>query len=278
MAHSISRAGSKESRRHARRATLQTAQIRFGDGVAIPSEIRDYCQTGLYVAFLGEGTPDAAIPALVGSPVRVEFGGLPGRFKCSGSVAHVSPGGVGVFVAAMPAGALLALRTASSPLSRTEPARAGSGLGNQQTQALQTECTNLFRTFLGAVIQDFFQRSIERLSEADQDELSFLERSRFEYGAQELAQRRSQIEDDFFNAIRDRIQNIGPAADLAAKNPRKTSWPSLMRVSLKTGSICQPSSNRSRGTLPSNWTCSSRATADWLASLSTGKTIPSARR
>ena len=219
MAHSISRPGSKESRRYARRTTLQTAQIRFGDGVAIPSEIRDYCQTGLYVAFLGEGTPDAAIPALVGSPVRVEFGGLPGRFKCSGSVAHVSPGGVGVFVAAMPAGALLALRTASSPLTRTEPARAGSGLGIQQTQALQTECTNLFRTFLGAVIQDFFQRSIERLSEADQDELSFLERSRFEYGAQELAQRRSQIEDDFFNAIRDRIQNIGPAADLASEKP-----------------------------------------------------------
>lgn len=221
MAHSISRAGDKESRRHARRATLQTAQIRFGDGVAIPSEIRDYCQTGLYVAFLGEGTPDAAIPALLGSPVRVEFGGQPGRFKCSGSVAHVSPDGVGVFVTTMPAGALLALRTASSPLTRTKPARAGSGLGNQQTQALQTECTNLFRTFLGAVIQDFFQRSIERLSEADQDELSFLERSRFEYGAQELAQRRSQIEDDFFNAVRDHIQNIGPAAEPTREKPSK---------------------------------------------------------
>ncbi len=217
MAHSISRAESKELRRYARRATLQTAKIRFGDGVAIPSEIRDYCQTGLYVFFSGEGTPDAAIPALVGTPVRVEFGG----FKCSGSVAHVSPGGVGVFVATMPAGALLALRTVGGSLSRAEPVRAGSGLNNQQTQALQTECTNLFRTFLGAVIQDFFQRSIERLSEADQDELSFLERSRFEYGAQELAQRRSQIEDDFFNAIRDRIQNIGPAADPASEKPSK---------------------------------------------------------
>lgn len=221
MAYSTSTASSSNQRRYARRSTLQSAHIRFGEGVQIPSEIRDYCQTGLFVAFVGEGTPDAAIPVLVGTPVRVEFGGPAGSFKFVGIVAHVTPAGVGVFVATMPAGALLALRIASSPL-QAETVHSGSGLSKQQSQALQTECTNLFRTFLGAVIQEFFQRSIERLADADQDELSFLERSRYEYGAQELAQQRSQIEDDFFNAIRDRIQNIGPLNEACGTGKKNT--------------------------------------------------------
>ncbi|MCG7754957.1 hypothetical protein, partial [Flavihumibacter cheonanensis] len=77
--------------------------------------------------------------------------------------------------------------------------------------ALQLACTSLFRSFLDEVLQDFFQRAVERLGEAGQDESSFLERTRYDYGAQELLQRRSRIEDDFFNAIRGRIQHIGPA-------------------------------------------------------------------
>ena len=221
MAYSSSAARSSNQRRYARRTTLQSAHIRFGEGVQIPAEIRDYCQTGLFVAFVGEGTPDAAIPALVGTPVRVEFGGTASSFKFVGVVAHITPTGVGVFVATMPAGALLALRLASGSV-QTETVPSGSGLSKQQVQALQTECTNLFRTFLGAVIQEFFQRSIERLADADQDELSFLERSRYEYGAQELAQRRSQIEDDFFNAIRDRIQNIGPLTEVGGTGKKSS--------------------------------------------------------
>src|SRR3569833_775086 len=62
-------------------------------------------------------------------------------------------------------------------------------------------------------MQDFFQCAVERLGQAGQDESSFLERSRYDYGAQELMQRRSRIEDDFYNAIRDRIQDIGPVQE-----------------------------------------------------------------
>ena len=58
-------------------------------------------------------------------------------------------------------------------------------------------------------MEDFFQRAEERLREAGQDEPSFLERSRYEYGVQELTQRRSRIEDVFFNAVRDRISYVG---------------------------------------------------------------------
>ncbi|MBW8329980.1 MAG: DUF1631 family protein [Thiobacillus sp.] len=219
MAHPSLGAGRKEKRRFVRLPTLQTARIRFGEGVAIPSEIRDYCQTGLYVAFLEESTPEAAIPALMGTPVQVEFSVADSAaFRCNGRVARVSPGGVGVFVAAMPEGALHALRRASTRVPRSD-AKSGSGLSSQRTQALQLECTSLFRSFLNAVMQDFFQRAEVHLSEAGEDAPSFLERSRYDYGAQELAQRRSRIEEDFYNAIRDRIQDIGPSTEVSCGTP-----------------------------------------------------------
>jgi diguanylate cyclase (GGDEF)-like protein len=210
MTQKLSGSGSKEQRRHERQATLQTARIRFVDGIAIPSEIRDYCQTGLYVAFLGEGTPDAAIPALVGAPVQVEFAiGDSGMFRLNGRVAHVSPGGVGVYASALPAGALQALRAASEWVGLPD---AGADLGPQQTHALQQECASQFHRFLDAVMGDFFQRAVERLGEAEQNETSFLERSRYEYGAQELTQRRCRIQGDFFNALRTHLQQAGPIA------------------------------------------------------------------
>lgn len=214
MASASSGTGTKEQRRHARLATSQTAHIRFSDGAAIPAEIRDFCQTGLYVAFLGDRTPDDALPVLVGDSVQVAFTARDsGTFRCKGRVEHVSPGGIGVFTAALPEGMLQALRTASEYRSPPGLKRAGSGLSPQQAQALQLECTNQFRSFLDAVMQDFFQRAAERLSEAGQNEPSFLERSRYDYGAQELTQRRSRIEDDFFNAIRDRIEYVGSATE-----------------------------------------------------------------
>jgi len=211
MAYPASRAGSKEQRRYARQATSQAVRIRFAEGEAIPSEIRDFCQTGLYVAFLGKGTPDPAIPALQGTTVELEFGSgaAAGRRKVSGRVMHVSPSGMGVFVAAMPDWALQALRKSTAKNARPASAQSPSGLSPQQTQALQQECTSLFRSFLDVVMQDFFKRAGERLLEAGQSELSFLDRSRYEYGVQELVQRRGRIEEDFFSAIRDRIQYVG---------------------------------------------------------------------
>jgi diguanylate cyclase (GGDEF)-like protein len=214
MSQNLPGAGSKDQRRHARLATLQTARIRFAEGIAIPAEIRDYCPTGLYVAFHGEGTPDAAIPALVGTAVRVEFAvGSSGLFRFEGRVAHVSPGGVGVYVPALPDGALQALRTASERMLRPGPAMAGPDLNPQQVQTLQQQCSSHFHRFLDAVMEDFFQRAVERLDEAGQEEPSFLERSRFEYGAQELVQRRSRIQGDFFDAMRNHMQHLGPVSN-----------------------------------------------------------------
>ncbi|MBT9539060.1 DUF1631 family protein [Thiobacillus sp.] len=226
MISASSRTGKKEQRRHARLVTLQNAQIRFGEGEAIPAEIRDYCQTGLYVAFPGERTPDAALPALVGDSVQVVFEvGASGAFRCKGRVAHVSPGGVGVFTATLPEGVVQALRAASGHLAQPDSDRGGDDLSPQQIQALQLECTSQFRSFLDRVMEDFFQRAEERLREAGQDEPSFLERSRYDYGIQELTQRRSRIEDVFFNAVRDRISYIeaDTEASLGAPTAKKLS-------------------------------------------------------
>ena len=65
-------------------------------------------------------------------------------------------------------------------------------------------------------MQEFFLQAMERLAQAGQEEASFLERTRYEYGAQELMQARSRIEEDFFNAVRERLQHIG---SLAQANP-----------------------------------------------------------
>ncbi|MBS1222708.1 MAG: hypothetical protein H6R23_2328, partial [Proteobacteria bacterium] len=215
-------AGNKQERRYARQATLQAARIRFAEGAAMRAEIRDYCPNGLYVAFKEGKTPDAAIPVLMGARVQVAFAvDDSGVFRLNGHIAHISPGGVGVFVAVMPEGTLQALRTAGERLARTDFARTGADPTPQQAQPLLLECTRLFRGVLDAVMPDFFQRAVESLGEAGQGETSFLERSHYNYGAQELMQRRNRIEGDFFNAIRDRIQNVGPTSEASPDAPEQ---------------------------------------------------------
>jgi diguanylate cyclase (GGDEF)-like protein len=213
MAHSSSGAGIKEKRRFARQPALQAARIRFGDGASLPSEIRDYCQTGLFVAFLGEGLPDVAIPVLTDSPAQVEFSVADSAvFRCSGRVTRVSPGGVGVFVTAMPEGALQALDAANERLARSDFSFSGSGLGAQQSRDLLLECESLFRRGFEVALADYFQQAAERLGEASQDEPTFLERSRYDSAIEELLRQRSRIENDFFAAMRDRIRQPGSIA------------------------------------------------------------------
>ncbi|HEY9098879.1 MAG TPA: PilZ domain-containing protein [Thiobacillus sp.] len=187
----------KEKRRYVRQATLFPVRIFLGDGEAIPSEIRDYCQTGLYVSFVGGGTPDAAVMALVGMPVSVEMSdGAANDFRFKGRVARVTPNALGVFVLTMPDRALKILQQAkhavaqqASPANKptatttsvpTPPNESitGSPTPLQSQTTLKLECTNQFRSFLDAVMQDFFPRAEEHLIEAGLEAFSFLERSR----------------------------------------------------------------------------------------------------
>ncbi|MEW6415905.1 MAG: DUF1631 family protein [Pseudomonadota bacterium] len=203
----------KEKRRHARKPTRQAAQLHFSDGTALPVVIQDYCQAGLYAALAAVRTPEAAIPALVGAPVTVAFssgvqGGGAHLYRLEGWVARIAPNGVGIFVPSLPAVALEALHRASVRLSEPDAAQPDP----RQALALHQECTSLFRRFLDDVMQEFFLQALERLAQAGQEQASFLERTRYDYGAQELLQARARIEEDFFNAVRNRLQSIGPLA------------------------------------------------------------------
>ncbi len=216
-------AGSKEQRRYARRPTTQAVRIVYAGGGTIASEIRDFCQTGLYVAFVQKGVHDTVVSALVGTGVEVEFnsGKAAGGRRINGRVMHVSSGGMGIFVAAMPDWALQILRNPTAQNDRSPTVQPPTDLGLQGALALQQECTSLFRSFLDEVMRDFFERAETRLVEAGHGELSFLDRSRYEFGAQELAQRRSRIEEDFFNSVRDRIQFVGAARESSGEEDTK---------------------------------------------------------
>ncbi|MFN3751657.1 MAG: DUF1631 family protein [Thiobacillus sp.] len=202
----------KEKRRHARKPTRQAAQLHFSDGTALPVVIQDYCQAGLYAALAAARAPEAAISALVGAPVAVAFSAGQGTaahaYHLDGWVARLAPDGVGIFIPNLPAAALDALHRASVRLAEPDVAQPDP----RQVLALHQECTSLFRTFLDAVMHEFFLQAMERLAVAGQEAPSFLERTRYEYGAQELMQARTRIEEDFFNAVRERLQSIGPFA------------------------------------------------------------------
>lgn len=218
--------GYKEKRRYARQPTLQAAQIYIGDGEAIAGEIRDYCQSGLNISFLGEGTPDAAVRALVGTPVLIELAqAAPGGLRFKGRIARVEPNAVGIFVLAMPDAALEFLRRAHSPAGpfADSPAGASCDPRSLAAQTLKLECTNLFRMFLDAVMQEFFLSAEERLSVAGIETLSFFERSRFTHCARELGLHRSRIEAEYFSLIRERIQTLKPINDEPGKTGPESS-------------------------------------------------------
>lgn len=212
--------GYTEKRRHVRQPTLQAARIFIGDGAAISVEIRDYCQSGLHISFLGEGTPDAAVPALIGTPVLIEMAhAAPGGLRFKGRIARVTPHSVGVFVLAMPEAALELLRRvdASSASTRGSPGDGVASVDLPAANALRLECSRLFSAFVDAVMQDFFQHAQQHLNQAGMETFSFLERSRLDYGAQELALHRSHIETEIRNSIRDGAQTIEPAQAASGK-------------------------------------------------------------
>lgn len=194
----------KDKRRYARQGVAQPARIRFGQSSAtIAAEIRDFCDTGLYVAFVGEGTPDAALPVMTGSAVRVEFT-VPGAgtFRCEGRVARVAPDGVGVFVVAMPPGAVLALSAGA-----VAPSGSATAPGPREAEALLQTCLDQLRQFIDATMQDFIPKAVERLNAAAQDEPTFLERARYEHMAQTLEQQRSQLGNALFRIMREHVRH-----------------------------------------------------------------------
>ena len=204
----------REKRRHARQPTLRDARLHLGDSGSFAVQIRDYCESGLFLTFAAEHAGHAAFPVLIGTPVQIEIdAAAPGGLRFKGRVARAAPRALGVFVHAMPADVLDYLRCPSSqdaPEPTPAPARV---LPEASAQGLKRECSQVLHVVLDAVLQDVFLRGEAHLNAAGMESPSFLERSRFDYGARELNKQRRSIETACFGAVRERIDTLDPAVE-----------------------------------------------------------------
>ena len=127
-------------------------------------------------------------------------------------VAHTSAGGLGLYVEHMPDGALQALHAAALATAAI-PSALQQSVDPVQGKAMHQECSNLFRNFLDAVLQDFFSQAPVNLTEASYELSNFMERSRYVQGGHLLTQGRIQLQEEFFNTISKHIQRIGQPED-----------------------------------------------------------------
>jgi diguanylate cyclase (GGDEF)-like protein len=206
--------GSREHRRHPRLETRQLASV-SAQGASVPCEIRNYCRAGLYLSFDDPRARDAISAWLPDTAVEVAFlAGEAGRqrpFRLAGTVAHASPAGLGLYVESIADDVLQALHAAGAEAPRPPT----PDLGPQERQALQQECTSLFSNFLNLVLKDFFSKVGDKFAEAGDRVSGFLEQNRYRHGAQELIRQRSRIQEDFFAAIREHLQQLGPGGKRA---------------------------------------------------------------
>lgn len=205
----------REKRRHVRQPTLRAARLYLGDSEGVAVQIRDYCESGLLLTFAAERANEAAVPALIGTPVLIEIeAAAPGGVRVKGRIARSAQNALGVYVHAMPATVLDYLRDSPSGDGADDAAvEAGRVPPPASARALKRECSHVLDVVLDAVLQDVFLRAEERLSAAGMESPSFLERSRFHYGAQELTQQRTTIETACRDAVRQRIETLDPAAE-----------------------------------------------------------------
>lgn len=209
----VSTAG-QDQRRHPRLKTRKIAQFIYA-GLVLSCEIRDYCLNGLFLSFADPSALEALLPHLAGAPAQIEFAAATSkghRFLINANVAHISPGGLGLHVDQMPAGAAQALHAAALAGEGVQ-AVPHQNLDPEVAKAMQQECNNLFRSFLDAVLQEFFSQAPARLTQASDELSSFIERSIYVQASQTLNQRKVPLQEAFFNTIREHIQRIGQSEE-----------------------------------------------------------------
>ncbi|MBN9426237.1 MAG: DUF1631 family protein, partial [Burkholderiales bacterium] len=206
---------STERRRYPRWSTRQKATVR-GSGMTLDGEIRDYCQAGLFLAFTQPARAGLMRALPPGSLVELDFseqraGGVL-QHRVHGRVARVLPTGLGLQVATMPQAVLRALQAAAAGEVRAQaPASTGQEVDAQTRRALRQACSRRFKVFIGAVLEDFFDRAPVRLQEASNEEADLALRSRLGEAAWELSSRRAEITTCFVESIGEAIRNAGRA-------------------------------------------------------------------
>lgn len=205
----MANAAGREQRRYPRFKTREKARFNFA-GMDLPCEIRDYCLNGFFLSFSNPSTLEALLPRLTGAPVQVEFVPTASngrRFLVDAKVVHISPGGLGLYVEQMPAGAAQALNAATQAFNGPHGEVNQSKVPDSAV-AMQQELSNLFRIFLDAVLQEFFSLASTRLTQASYELSSFIERSEYMQVSLTLGQQREVLQEAFFNTIRGHIQRI----------------------------------------------------------------------
>lgn len=202
----------EDRRRYPRRATRQPVQLVFA-GMALPCEIRDFCQAGLQLVFPADDLGHTVLPLERGASLAIEFevgaGAEARHFVVQGKAAHITSSSIGVFLEAISDEALQALAQGAGEVVPSEEL-AGVDLGAGKKRALRQECTRLLSAFLDRVMLDFFAWAPGRLREAGL-EVGSLSQSRYLLGAIELEQHRGSIQDAFFSAVRECVQGKAPS-------------------------------------------------------------------
>lgn len=216
-------------RRHPRIATRMPAYVEVGEA-RYACEIRDYCQTGLNIAFVGDVQPPT-LPKH--TPLLVEFTAGTGlgaqRFRILGRAAHQRPDGVGVFVGGMPGAALRALgAAAAAAMAPGETAQADKlsaasalDLPADTIAHLLQVCHQRYFVFLADTLRDFFLHAGVRLREAS-FEVSFIEQASYIQAAQELEPLRARLENQFLRALRERLSALESGQETANKDANAT--------------------------------------------------------
>ncbi|MEZ5649928.1 MAG: DUF1631 family protein [Burkholderiaceae bacterium] len=195
----------KEQRRYKRMAARQAAVVRLS-GESVRGEIRDFCQSGLYVAIESPLSAEATRDLTPAALVDVEFAVGARKFVVSAKVARALPTGVGLQTDALGADILAALGRSGAgnaagdlrQLAATRPAGASTKSINEALHA----CQRLFDAAMNEVLDAYFGAIAPSLFEASDLAVGTTQRAQFGNAARDQASQRVEIAERFSAALR----------------------------------------------------------------------------
>ena len=192
--------GHRERRSQPRLQTRHSASV-SAMGVAVLGEIRDFCRGGLYLAFADARTAQAVAAWRVRTHVEVSFtaviDGRPQRHRMTGTVAHTSPGGLGLQVTTIAEGALRALQV----VGQAVPPQPVTSADDPQHLGLQQRCRQLHGEFLDVLLMEFFDAVGGKLEAAGEKAATAREQKLFREAPWALSSQRARIQATFLAGV-----------------------------------------------------------------------------
>lgn len=199
---------SPEHRHHARTVTRQRARLVMPDGASLLVVIKDFCPTGLHLAFLESNALAAIATPFEGVWVSVSLESAEktaAALSFQGRITHISSSDLGLYVEDMPAPILQALK--SSAISVAASPSAPSSIEGEA--GILQACNRHFGLFQDALIEDFMTSMDRDLSDARDEASSISEQSAFKYAVQVFRQNGRKIRDDFRRGLIEQIKDEG---------------------------------------------------------------------